>query len=75
MTSQEYGNKEEDYRKSNIDFKEERQYKYKIECKSCGYSFYRQRINKNFAKKYRCGKCGGSFNIIGIDKIPRKMYN
>ncbi len=67
MTSLEYGNKEEDYRKSNIEFKEERKYKYKIECKSCGYSFYRQRMSRNFAKKYRCGKCGGSFNVISIE--------
>ncbi len=32
------------------------------------YSFYRQRLNKNFTRKYRCGKCGGSFKVINIDQ-------
>ena len=36
------------------------------------YSFYRQRINKNFTRKYRCGKCGGSFKVINIDKYCQK---
>lgn len=57
------GNKKEDYLKSNIEYKENNQYKYKIICKKCGYTFYRQRCNKNFEKKYRCGKCGGKFIV------------
>lgn len=52
------GNKEEDYKKSNIEFKEEiKSYNYKIICKQCGQIFYRQRLKRNFIKVYRCGKC------------------
>ena len=57
------GNKEEDYKKSNLEYKEEKQLKYKIECQKCGYTFYRQRQNKNFTRKYRCGKCGGKLKL------------
>lgn len=57
------GNKKEDYLNSNIEYKEDNRYKYKIICQKCGYTFYRQRCNKNFSKKYRCGKCGGKFTI------------
>jgi len=57
------GNKKEDYLKSNVEYKEDNQYKYKIECQKCGYIFYRKRCNKNFNRKYRCGKCGGKFII------------
>lgn len=60
------GNKEEDYKKSNLEYKEEKQFKYKIECQKCGYTFYRQRQNKNFTRKYRCGKCGGRFEVINL---------
>lgn len=60
------GNKEEDYRKSNLGYKEDRKYKYKVECQNCGYSFFRQRMNKDFTRKYRCGKCGGRFKIMEI---------
>ena len=66
MTFQEYGNKEEDYKLSHIEFKEEKRYNYKVECQKCGYTFFRQRYNKDFTKKYRCGKCGGKFIV---DKI------
>ena len=51
------GNREEDCKKSNIDYQEKTKSKYKIECKTCGQTFYRQRIAKNFTRKYRCGKC------------------
>ena len=27
-------------------------------------NFLRQRINRGFTRKYRCGKCGGNFKII-----------
>lgn len=63
---QEFGNKREDYQKSNIEYKEEIKYKYKIECTDCNQVFYRQRNNKNFTRKYRCGKCGGKFKITEL---------
>lgn len=66
MIFQEFGNKEQDYKASNIEYKEKKNYNYKIECKVCGYTFYRQRMNKNFTKKYRCGKCGGKFLVEEI---------
>lgn len=48
------GNKKEDYEKSNIEYNEIENYKYRIKCKNCGQIFYRKRLNKNFTKKYRC---------------------
>lgn len=52
------GNKQEDYEKSNIKYKEEIQkYNYIVKCNRCGQVFYRQRLIKNFVKKYRCGIC------------------
>ena len=58
------GNKEEDYKKSNIEFKEKLEPKYKIRCKECGIIFYRQRLKKNFIKNYRCGICKGKLELI-----------
>lgn len=58
------GNKKEDYKKSNIEYSEEEQYNYKVICSKCGQEFYRKRLNKNFSRKYRCGKCGGKFDIV-----------
>ena len=58
------GNKKDDFEKSNIEFQEKTNYKYKIICKGCGQVFYRQRLNKYFTRKYRCGKCGGKFEIL-----------
>ena len=61
------GNKEKDFNKSNLEYKDkEIKYNYKIICESCNYSFFRQRVRKNFTKKYRCGKCGGKFEIIKL---------
>lgn len=57
------GNKEEDYKKSNLIYKEDKTYNYKIECKECGQIIYRDRCNRDFSEKYRCGKCGGKFVI------------
>lgn len=57
------GNKQEDYKKSNKQFEEENMYKYKIQCCKCGQTFFRKRYNKDFVRKYRCGKCS------------RKIYN
>lgn len=58
------GNKEQDFIKSNIDYVERTNYKYKVICRGCNQSFYRQRISKGFTRKYRCGKCGCRFDII-----------
>lgn len=60
------GNKKEDYKKSNIEYEENKEYNYKIICLKCGQLFYRQRLNKNFIKKFRCGKCGSKFEIVKI---------
>lgn len=57
------GNKKEDYEKSNIEYKENINYKYKITCQKCGQTFTRQRLNRNLLKRYRCGICGGRFAI------------
>ena len=61
------GNKAEDHKKSNIEYNEKKEYKYKIECKRCKQTFYRQRYNKNFTRKYKCGKCGGEFKLWKIN--------
>lgn len=61
------GNKKEDYIKSNIQYNENELYKYKIICNKCGQEFYRKRLNKNFLRKYRCGKCGSKFSVININ--------
>lgn len=58
------GNKEEDFKKSNIKYSEKEEYKYKIQCKACGQLYYRKRLEKNFTKKYRCGKCGKKLTIL-----------
>lgn len=60
MTYQEPGNKEEDFRKSNLEYNEKPiNYNYRIICEKCGQIFFRQRLKKNFIRRYRCGKCGG----------------
>lgn len=58
------GNKKEDFKRSNVEYNEAEEYKYKIECKDCGQIYYRKRLNKNFIKKYRCGKCKGKLELI-----------
>ena len=60
------GNKEEDYKKSHLKFREKEKNKYKIECTDCGQVFYRQRLAKNFERKYRCGKCKGKFTVTSL---------
>lgn len=57
------GDKNKDLRDSNVPVKNEK-YNYKIECLNCGYNFLRKRINCNFEKNYRCGKCGGKLSIL-----------
>ena len=62
------GNKELDYKMSNIEYEEKKlKYKYEIFCAKCGQRVLRQRLNKNFTKKYRCAKCGGKFKITEIE--------
>ena len=58
------GNKKKDFEKSNIEFKEKENYKYKIICKGCKQEFFRKRLNRNFTRKYRCAKCGGRFDVF-----------
>ena len=60
------GNKEKDFEKSNIEYKEIKKYNYKIICKGCKQEFYRQRLNRNFTRKYRCAKCGSKFEVINL---------
>lgn len=60
------GNKKEDYIKSNVEYEEKEEYNYHIKCIKCGQSFFRKRLNKNFTRKFRCGKCGGKFNVENI---------
>ena len=49
------GNKEKDYQNSNLEYEKEiKNYKYEVICQNCGQKVYRQRINKNFTRKYRC---------------------
>ena len=58
------GNKKEDFEKSNIEYFEPKEYKYKIICTKCGKIYYRQRLNKNFIKRYRCGICKGKLELV-----------
>ena len=62
---QRLGNREQDYRESNLNFDDDNiKYNYKIRCKNCGIIFYRQRLKKNFVRDYRCGKCKGMLELI-----------
>lgn len=58
------GNIQEDYQASQLEYKEEDSYKYKIVCQNCGQIIYRKRFNLNLIKKYRCGKCKGKLKLI-----------
>ena len=61
------GNKEKDFIKSNLEYIEKPvKFRYKIICENCNQNFLRQRINRGFSRKYRCGKCGGKFKIITL---------
>jgi len=66
------GDKESDYKNSNLEYAKENNYKYKIECQNCSQVFFRQRYSKNFVNKYRCGKCGGEFKVY--IKENKKTY-
>ena len=58
------GNKKKDFQRSNIEYNEKENYKYKIICNGCNQEFYRKRLAKNFTRKYRCAKCGGKFEMM-----------
>ena len=60
------GDKKKDYEKSNLEYSEGQKYNYRVVCKGCKQEFYRQRINKDFAKKYICGKCKSKFEVVRI---------
>ncbi len=65
------GNKKEDYDKSNIEYADDSVYtednsKYRVRCTNCGYSFFRRRLQRGFARNYRCGKCMGKFEVIEL---------
>ncbi|MBR1653792.1 MAG: SprT-like domain-containing protein [Clostridia bacterium] len=55
------GNKKEDFKKSNVEY-EEKTYKYTIKCTKCGKLFHRNRLAKNFFRRYRC-QCGGKLEF------------
>ena len=61
------GDKKKDFEKSNVEFKETKNYNYKIICEGCNQEFYRQRLNRNFVRKYRCAKCGGTFKVFVLE--------
>ena len=60
------GDKKKDYEKSNLEYSEGQKYNYRVVCKGCKQEFYRQRINKDFVKKYICGKCKSKFEVVRI---------
>lgn len=59
------GNKKEDYKLSNLEYldENEKKFKYTIICENCKTLFYRQRLTKNFLKRYRCGICKGKLKF------------
>lgn len=60
------GNKKEDMKKSNIEYDENKTYNYKVICPRCGQEFFRNRLAKDFKRKYRCGKCNGKFEVYEL---------
>ena len=60
------GDKKKDYEKSNLEYNEGSKYNYRVVCKGCKQEFYRQRINRDFVKKYICGKCKSKFEVVRI---------
>lgn len=60
------GNIQEDYQASQLEYKQENSYKYKIVCQDCGQVIYRKRFNPNLIKKYRCGKCKGRLKLVEV---------
>lgn len=56
------GNRKEDSEKSNVEY-HEKEYKYTIKCTSCGKEFHRNRLSKDFFRKYRC-LCNGKLLLV-----------
>lgn len=56
------GNKKSDYEYSNIEYKTN-DFKYTIKCTNCGKQFGRNRLQRDFFKKYRC-LCNGKLMLI-----------
>lgn len=66
---QRVGNKKEDYLNSNLEYSDEEntiKYNYLVKCTNCSQEFKRQRINKDFVKKYKCGICNNKFEVIRL---------
>lgn len=63
------GNKKEDFIKSGVQekFDDEPKSKYKIICEKCNQTYFRQRLAKNFTRKYLCGICKGKFRVEVIE--------
>lgn len=61
------GNVKQDYEKSNMEYVQDENYKYKVICKQCGQSFFRKRMAKNFTRNYRCGICRGYLKVELIE--------
>ena len=59
------GDKEKDFASSNVayDISKEIKYNYEISCPKCKITYYRQRLYKNFTKKYVCGICRSKFEV------------
>jgi len=66
------GNKQEDFEKSNVKYNEKVKYNYKIVCEKCMQNFYRQRLNRYFERRYRCGKCGGKFIVYKVTEVKNE---
>lgn len=49
-----------------MDFRINDTFKYKIICKKCGQSYYRQKLARDFQNKYECAKHGGKLIIENI---------
>ena len=62
------GDRKKDFEKSDIEYNEIKKYNYKIICNGCKKEFYRQRLSKNFLRKYRCAYCSSKFEVIKLDK-------
>lgn len=65
------GNKKQDYENSNVQY-EEKEFKYQIKCIRCGKLFHRNRLARNFFKKYRC-QCGGKLELKNYKKMPESV--
>jgi len=69
------GNKKEDFIKSHLEYSEKPiNYNYKINCEKCGQTFFRQRLKKNFIRRYRCGKCRRKAKSRGMLKRREKWF-